>query len=122
LGKVVILTGLDGNLGLYEMSYFLPNYQLSIFCQILQILFEYMHPILSLNQMSNWIEKKWRFETENGWILVAEIALLGWDTIWIHWPCRIRKPVSNWNPEKCGIENEKGQIQASGFTPFNWDI
>ena len=58
--------------------------------------------------------KKWRFENENVWILVAVIALLGWDIIWIHG--------SNWNPENWGIENEKWQFQASGFTLFGWDI
>jgi hypothetical protein len=30
--------------------------------------------------------------------------------------------VSNSNHEKCGIENEKGQIHISGFTLFGWDI
>ncbi len=37
LGKVVILTGLDGDLNHYEMSYSLPEVQLSIYIQVLQI-------------------------------------------------------------------------------------
>jgi len=44
----------------------LPNYQLSIFCQILQILFEYMHPNVLEDQVSNRIDDEWRFEIENG--------------------------------------------------------
>jgi hypothetical protein len=42
---------------------------------LMQILFEYMHPTVSGDQVSNRMDKKWRFETQNGGILVAEIAL-----------------------------------------------
>jgi hypothetical protein len=57
------------------MSYTLPESQLSVFMHLMQILFEYMHPTVSGDQVSNRMDKKWRFETQNGGILVAEIAL-----------------------------------------------
>jgi hypothetical protein len=47
LGKVVILSVSDLNLGLDGMSYTLPEVQLSVFVKLIQILFEYMHPIVS---------------------------------------------------------------------------
>ena len=31
-------------------------------------------------------------------------------------------PVSNLSPKNCGIENEKGRIQSTEFTPPGWDI
>jgi hypothetical protein len=54
------------DLGLALGGDFLPNPQLSLFCQILQILYEYTHPNVSRDQVSNRIDKKWQFETENG--------------------------------------------------------
>jgi len=52
-GKVVISYDPESNLVLSRICVYLPNYQLSIFCQILQILFGYMHPIVSGNLVSN---------------------------------------------------------------------
>ena len=81
------------------MSDNLPESQLSIFCLILQILFEYTHPNVSGDQVSNRIDKKWQFKTENGQILVSRIAIYGWDIIWIHGPYRIKKSGVKLNAE-----------------------
>ena len=48
------------------MLVFLPEVQLSVFIQLLQKRLEYMDHIVSGDQVSNRIDKKWGFENENG--------------------------------------------------------
>jgi len=96
----------------------LPNYQLSFFCIILQILFGYMHPIVSGDQVSNWIHNEWRFENHNGQIVGFGIALLGWDIIWIHWTCRIMKSMVKLKPWKMEDENWKRVNPCRRIHPF----
>lgn len=61
---------------------FLPNYQLSIFSQILQILFGYTHPNLSGDQVSNRIDNEWPFENEKVQMQASGFTFLGWYMIW----------------------------------------
>ena len=51
--KFVIFADSNRNLSLYEMSYFLPEVQLSIFIRLIQIVFGYTQLIVSMNRVSN---------------------------------------------------------------------
>ena len=64
--NVVISCNTASKLALFQTGDFLPEVQLSVVVQLMQIQFEYMHPILSGNRVSNWIDNEWRFGNEEG--------------------------------------------------------
>ena len=69
-------------MGLLKWFAFLPEVQLSIFIRLIQIVFEYMHPIVSGNYVSNRNRKKWRIDIAKGQIQVAGLTPSSWDIIW----------------------------------------
>ena len=75
----------------------LPNYQLSVFVQLIQILSEYMHPIVSGKYLSN-------KNVENGFLksIRDENKMLdspspGWDIIWLH---ECARSLGRWLPSR----------------------
>ncbi len=79
----MILNDFDENLMDIEPGYSLPEVQLSDFIRLMQILFEYMHPILSGNQVSNPKSKKWSFEYQNSKIQIDRLTPFRWYIICI---------------------------------------
>jgi hypothetical protein len=71
----VIFTDSNRNLSLYEMSCTLPEVQLSVFVQLIQILSEYMHPIVSGKWLSNKNVKNGHLKSIKGEFKMSEFPL-----------------------------------------------
>ena len=78
----VIFNESDENLALFETCRFLPDHQLSVFIELMQILLGYTQLIVSGNQVSNRNQKKWGIGTKTGQIQVAGFTPFGWYILW----------------------------------------
>ena len=61
----------------------LPEVQLSVFHQLLQILYGYMNPIVSGKCLSNKNAKNCHLKSINGWFQNVGFTPSGWDIIWV---------------------------------------
>jgi len=95
------------------MSDFLPEVQLSAFVQSLQVQFEYMHPIVSRNKVSNRNQKNGALSYKKGKFRFSELSLsFGVQFLYLK---DIRRLVFAFHRSTCDLLSEGIRLQYRYF-------